>query len=225
MNNKLLKQDVVIVGSGGLAKEIRFLLHQSICSDIKTDMLGQSFYNHFVGYVDANTTLKIHGDPIIGNDDWLLNYNDQLNVVFGIGSPIIVQRLVEKFKQNPNLKFPNILHPSVVGDFNNIKIGEGNIFTAGAIFTTDIQIGDFNIFNLNTTVGHDTVIGDYNLFNPSTNISGNVRVNNTCLFGTGSQVLEKLEIKSNCVIGAGAVVTKSIYESGVYVGCPAKKIK
>ena len=64
----------------------------------------------------------------------------------------------------------------MVGDWEQIKIGEGNIICAGNIFTTDIEIGSFNVFNLDCTVGHDTVIGSYNIINPSVNISGGVKI-------------------------------------------------
>lgn len=208
---KIEKQDFVIIGSGGLAKEIKFLLKQVFKNEI-----------NFLGYIDQKKTHV----GVIGDDDWLLNTQKKLNVVFGIGTPKIIKELSEKYIKNSNLIFPNVIHPNVIGDFENIKIGIGNIITAGNILTTDIKIGNFNIFNSNSTIGHDTIIGNYNLFNPSTNISGNIKIENSCLFGCGCQVLEKLNIVNYSIIGAGAVVNKSINEeNGIYVGIPFKKIK
>jgi len=213
---QLTKRDFVIIGSGGLAKEIRFLVSQEFID------INRLFYRHFLGYIDTYFNKTIHNEPVIGNDDWLLSRQFATDVFFGIGNPLVVQTLVEKYSQNKFLKFPNLFHSHVIGDFDNINLGEGNIFTAGTIFTTDIKIGNFNIFNLNTTVGHDVNIGNYNLFNPGCNISGNVTIENTCLFGTGCQVLAKLNIPSYTTIGSGAVLTKSILnEYGVYVGIPA----
>lgn len=206
----------VIVGSNGLAKEIRFTLKQTYSQN---DAL-------FLGYIDNDLTKTIHNENVVGDDDWLISQEEDIMVIFGIGTPYIIKKLVEKYKQNNQLKFPNIIHPSTIADFNHIKMGVGNIITAGSILTTDIEIGDFNIINLNCTIGHDSIIGSYNLFNPSTNISGNVTIGDVCLFGTGSQVLEKLSIANKTIVGAGAVVNKSIEEpDGVYVGVPAKKIK
>jgi len=204
----------VIIGGGGLAKEMRFLLKQVYQKKI-----------NFLGYIDFEKK-TIQDKTVIGNDEWLLNVKFELNVVFGIGNPKIIKELSEKYIQNKNLIFPNIIHPNVIGDFENIKIGKGNIISAGNIFTTDIEIGDFNIFNLNSTIGHDTKIGNYNIFNPTTNISGFLNIGNCCLFGTGCQILERLNIVDNSIIGGGAVVNKSINEeNGVYVGIPFKKIK
>ena len=207
----------VIIGTGGLAKEMRFLLRQINHNSAKFP---------FFGYIDDDQTKSIHGEKVVGDDEWLLTYKYPINIMFGIGTPTIVEMLAEKYIQNSNLRFPNYIHPNVIGDFDNIKIGKGNIITAGNIFTTDITIGDFNIFNLNSTIGHDTIIGDYNLFNPTTNISGHLKIGNTCLFGTGCQVLERLTIANYSIIGGGAVVNKSIEnENGVYVGIPFKRIK
>lgn len=43
--------------------------------------------------------------------------------------------------------------------------------------------------------------------------------------GSGVKVLDGVTIKRGCVIGANAVVTHSTEEYGIYVGCPAHKIK
>ncbi|MFK5982672.1 MAG: NeuD/PglB/VioB family sugar acetyltransferase [Flavobacteriaceae bacterium] len=209
-------KNVVIVGSSGLAKEMAFLL-----DDINR---SKQTWN-FLGFVDENIGIAVGKYQVIMNDDTLLNYNEPLSVVIGVGFPVLLKKLANKFKVNKDLLFPNIIHPNCIGDWDRINLGEGNVLTAGNIFTTDIQIGSFNIFNLNGTVGHDSIIGNYNVFNPTNNISGEVKINNQVLVGTGTQVLQQLEIVSNVIIGAGAVVTKNITESGVYVGSPAKKIK
>lgn len=59
--------------------------------------------------------------------------------------------------------------------------------------------------------------GDKNLWK-STNIGNNISI------GSNATILP-VDICDNVVIGAGAVVTKNIYNPGVYVGNPAKKIK
>ncbi len=43
--------------------------------------------------------------------------------------------------------------------------------------------------------------------------------------GCGVRVLDGVTIRKGCVIGAGSVVTHSTEPFGVYVGCPARKIK
>ncbi len=209
-------KDIVIIGSGGFAKEVSFLI-----DDINK---VQKQWN-LLGYID-NKIGEYNGRyQIVKNDKWLENTQEKISAVFGIGDPGLIKKLSEKFIQNPNIDFPNLIHPGIIGDFERISFGKGNIVCAGNILTTDIQIGSFNIFNLNCTIGHDTVIGSYNIFNPTANISGGILIGEKNLVGTGAQILQYLKITSNVIIGAGSVVTKDIIESGVYVGIPAKKIK
>lgn len=210
------REKIIIIGSSGLAKEIAFLL----------ESINQINNNwDFLGYIDKAIGVYNGKYKIFNTDEWLLNCNEKINVVFGVGDPLLISKLHNKFKNNPNLNFPNIIHPNATGDWKRIKLGQGNIITSNVNFTTDIKIGSFNLFNLSCTVGHDTVIGNYNVFNPSVNISGGIIIDNEILIGTGAQVLQYKKITSNVVIGAGSVVTKDITESGVYVGIPATLVK
>lgn len=212
----LYMKDIVIVGSSGFAKEVAFL--------IKEINRNEPTWN-FLGYINSNVG-EFNGEfQVYNNDHWLSKLTNQIAVVIGIGSPQIIESMHSKLIKNKNLTFPNLIHPNVVADWENIQLGYGNIICSGNNLTTDIKIGNFNLFNLDCTVGHDVEIGDFNTFNPSTNVSGCVKIENTNMFGTGAAILERLEIKSNITIGAGGLVTKNIQESGVYVGCPAKKIK
>ncbi len=209
-------EKIIVVGSSGLAKEIAFILDY-------INQLNPEW--EFLGYIDSSID-KYNGKyKVFNTDEWLQNCNEKINVVFGVGDPVLIKKLHTKFKQNPNLFFPNIIHPNAIGDWNRIQMGEGNIITSTVNFTTDIKIGSFNLFNLSCTIGHDTVIGSYNVFNPTSNISGGIVMENEILVGTGAQILQYKKIANNVVIGAGAVVTKDIVESGIYVGSPAKKMK
>ena len=213
-------KDIVIIGYGGFAKEVAFLIEE--INKIKKT------YN-ILGYVSANENEIgiINGKfKVIMSENDLINYNTKLCVAIGIGNPTTNYKIISNLKsKNPKLVFPNLIHPTVVADWDNIFLGEGNIICAGCILTTDIKIGSFNIFNLDITVGHDCAIGDYNVFNPSVNISGGVCIGNKVLLGTGSQILQNLNLVDEVVVGAGGVVIKDLLEPGTYVGVPVKKIK
>lgn len=207
---------IAIVGAGGMAKEVAFLID---------DINRKKKEWNPLGFIDEKVGKNNGKYKVFNNNDWLEKTKDEIYIVFGIGNPGLVKKLVIKFSENKNLKYPTLIHPNVIGDWDRITIGEGNVICAGNIFTTDIQIGEFNVFNLDCTIGHDAVIGNYNVINPSVNISGGVQLNNEILVGTGCQILQYLKVIDKTIIGAGAVVTKNIEESGVYVGSPAKRIK
>ncbi|MFP4528473.1 MAG: acetyltransferase [Candidatus Kapaibacterium sp.] len=207
--------EVLVVGAGGFAKEAAWLIDS-------TDGWRAA---GFVGESAADTG-RSHGRyNIVMTDDELMNIDHKVSIVIGIGNPAAISKISQKLKINPNIKFPNIIHPSVIADWERITLGEGNIVCGGNILTTDIRIGSFNIINLSCTIGHDSAIGDCNVINPGSNISGWVRIGGRTMIGTGTKILEKIEIGSDIIIGAGSVVTKNFSEPGVYAGVPARKIK
>jgi sugar O-acyltransferase (sialic acid O-acetyltransferase NeuD family) len=209
-------KNIVIIGSGGLAKEVAFLIDEVNKQKKEWNLLG---------YIDNEIGKQNGKYSVFQNDEWLKQTSKEINIVFGIGSPLLIEKLSTLFSKNENLSFPNIIHPNVIADWNRIKIGEGNIICASNTFTTDIEIGNFNIFNLDCTLGHDSLVGNYNVINPSVNISGGVDIGDNNLIGTSATILQFLNINNDVIIGANSLINKSINEKGVYVGVPAKRIK
>lgn len=207
-----------IIGSGGLAKEVLRLLLDT----------GEKY--PFKGFIDFNPKSgEIFADgnnyPVLDENSFLTdsNINKENSAVFlGIGDPKKSVEILHKYK---GFIFPNLIHPSFVGSSHSITFGQGNIITAGCIFTVDIKIGSFNIINLNTTIGHDTEVGNFNVMNPGVNVSGGVQIGNGILLGTNSTVLQYLKIGDSSILGAGAVLTKDLEPNSLAVGIPAKVIK
>ncbi len=214
-------KSIYIIGAGGFAKEVLYLINTINKIDKKFEFRG------FVDKKKSPSALRINNTDyeIIDQDIFLNDYKnnrENINIALGIGVPQIIKNVVKEFSE---YNFPNIIHPDCYGDFNNISLGQGNIITAGCNFTTDIRIGSFNIFNLNSTLGHDSVIEDNNVVNPGVNISGGVSIGSTNLIGAGATILQYLKIGSNSVLGAGAVLTKDLESNKLAIGIPAKVIK
>lgn len=203
--------NIVIVGYGGFAKEVRWLLDRINAIE--------PVWN-FLGFIDRDN----EGESVIGNDDLLRNYGQELHVAIAIGNPIKRKQIYEKIKSNKNLIFPNLIDPSVTIS-DKVSMGEGNIVCAGCIFTVDIKIGSFNIFNLNCTIGHDAIIDSYVIIEPNCNISGNCHVKSEMDIGTGTQVIQGLTIGSKTIVGAGTVIISDIEGSCTVVGVPARVVK
>ena len=203
-------KDIVIVGSSGFAKEILWIIERQ--NDINEEW-------NFLGYIDNQND----NNRIIGNDDFLLNYNKELYVVIAIANTKIRRGLSDLYKKNSKLKFPNIIDPSVLMS-NSIKLNEGNIICAGNILTVDVKLGNFNIINLNCTIGHEATIDSFVTLNPNVNVSGNVHLADGVNIGTGAQIIQGKQINKDATIGAGAVVINDIEEKCTAVGIPARII-
>jgi sugar O-acyltransferase (sialic acid O-acetyltransferase NeuD family) len=203
-------RQIYILGSGGFSKEVFALIKQIGNYETK-------------GFVDLETK----PDIIISNQAYKVyaeNYLDRVGkdivLAIGVGDPKLIQKLANRFKHL--FQFPNLIHPSVIGNFDDIVKGEGNIITQNCVFTTSIKIGSFNVFNLSTTVGHDVIIGDYNVINPAVNISGGVTIGNTNLIGVNATILQYKNIGNNSTVGASSLVTKDVEDNVVVTGIPAK---
>jgi sugar O-acyltransferase (sialic acid O-acetyltransferase NeuD family) len=131
----------------------------------------------------------------------------------------IVQRLPK------NTKYFTWIHPTALIMDDNVEIGEGSFIGAYSILTTNIKMGKHTILNRGNHIGHDCRIGDYFSAMPGAIVSGNVTIHSLVYMGNNSSIREKLSVHSLATIGMNSAVVKHIEEGGVYVGCPAKKIK
>ncbi len=211
-------RDLVIIGAGGFAREVAFLV-----ADINR---VQPEWN-LLGYVDREANkvgVQLGAYSIIDTEDYFEKSQKDVYAVIGIGAPDIISSVAERLKRFPHVKFPNLIHPSVIRDTERVSFGEGNIVCAGNIFTTDINVGSFNILNLSCTFGHDATIGDCNVINPGVNVSGGVVIEERCLLGTGATILQNRRISAGAIVGAGAVVAKDVEAGVTVVGIPAKPL-
>ncbi len=206
-------KNIVIVGNGGFAREVEWLIERINQKEKKWNLLG---------FIDNN---EIHRDSkTIGNDEFIENIKTELYVAVAIGNGEIRKLVIDKYKKNGYLRYPNLIDPSVISSSVN-KIGKGNIICAGSVLTVGIAIHNFNIINLNCTIGHDSVLDDFVTVNPNVNISGNVFIGKGVMLGTGSKVIQGINIGEKAVVGAGAVVIRDIPRECTAVGVPAKVIK
>jgi sugar O-acyltransferase (sialic acid O-acetyltransferase NeuD family) len=213
--------EIFIIGSGGFAKEVLWLIEEINARNKKYSFSG------FIDFKPKFNSISIADNsyPVFDEDEWLnqyLNNSTQISVAIGIGNPKTIKNVSDKFK---HFNFPNLIHPSFKSHLQTAKLGNGNIITAGCIFTVNIKIGSFNIFNLNTTIGHDVNIGNGNVINPGCNISGGISIGNFNLLGTNSTLLQNITLGDNSILGAASLANKNIESNKVCVGVPAKIIK
>lgn len=199
-------KNIVIAGNGGFARETKWLID-------RVNDCGKMW--NFLGYISMETGQK----DVIGSDDYIANVREELSVVLAIGNPQIRKTLYERYRSNANIRFPNLVDPSVIIS-ESARMGHGNIICANSVFTVDISIGSFNIINLGCTVGHDTEIGDFNTINPGTNVSGNVNIENLTEIGTGAKIIQGRNIGRNVVVAAGAVIIKDVPDGVMVAGVP-----
>ncbi len=205
-----------MLGSGGLAREMRQLLSQvDDCVE-------------FGGFVvqGVNSDGNIPESLVAGDDEWLAECgrkSDPPSVVLGSGFPGVRSKMLDSARL-AQLRVLSLVHPSAVVDLGEVAIGEGGVICAGVVTTCNISIGDGALVNWNVTVGHDTRIGRCSVINPGAHVSGSVDIGDRVLVGAGAVVLQGVSIGDGAVIGAGAVVTKDVTSDATVVGVPARRM-
>ncbi|MBN1163115.1 MAG: acetyltransferase [Candidatus Krumholzibacteriota bacterium] len=211
-------KDIVIYGAGGFAREVAFLI-----KEINAGAARPRY--RFLGYISDDREQmgkRVGGAEVLGDRSWFAKRKRKVCCVFAVGNPRIIQELRSRLRSSSGVEFPNLIHPGTILDKERVELAEGNIITAGNIFTTDIKIGSFNIFNLSCTYGHDVVVENFCVINPGCCLSGGVKLSDAVLIGTGSTILQYLNIGEGATVGAGAVVTRNVEPGVTVVGVPAR---
>jgi len=214
---KIKLKQIAVFGAGGFGKEV-------VCVINKINEVKPTW--KFIGFFDDG--LKIgsqvsHFGKVLGDTKNLNLWSNDLSIVFAIGNPFIIEKIVNRLN-NKLLDFPNLIHPEVFfADNISLKMGKGNVVVRGCSFSVDVKVGDFNQFNSLSSLAHDVEVGSYNVFMPLTRVSGEVKIGNFNAFGIGTIILQKIKIGNKVKVAPSSVIMRKTKDDCFYMGNPAKK--
>lgn len=210
-------KDIVIIGAGGVGKEVSWIMDQ---------VNGVRKIYNILGFIDDNKEIwgqEILGYKVLGGLDFLEKINYKGCAVIAITNYIAKKDMVQKLS-NLDIEFPIIKHPKVKIP-QSTTIGDGSIIYEGTIISPNVKIGNFVIVSPKCGIGHDSIIEDYVSLLWNVSISGNDYIEEGVLLGSASTIIQGKRVKKESIIGAGAVVVKNIEKKGTYIGIPAKEIE
>lgn len=202
---------LVIIGAGG---------HGKVVLEIAKTMV---IYDEIVFLDDKNVGKYVMNQLIVGQVSSYRAMDTQgIELIVAIGDNNTRLTLLEEI-MNKGYIVPILKHPSAVVS-QSATVGRGTVIMPNAIINAQAHIGQGVIVNTGAIVEHDCKVADGVHLSPRSTLGGGVSIGEKTWLGIGAMVKHQLTIEKDITIGMGAVVTKSIKESGIYVGIPAKKM-
>ena len=208
---------IVIVGSGGHAREI-FVLICTINSRFENLL---SVVGLLADYPVDKSTYERIGLHVIGNSDDAFKIDARF--IIGIGDPHVRQAMDTRFRTAGLLPASPIIHPEAwVGA--DVELGAGSVVFPGARITTNVRVGNHVHINVNSSVSHDVKLGDFVTVGPHAAICGSVVCGDNVNIGANASVIPGIRIGQGAIVGAGAVVIEDVPEYSTVVGVPARLV-
>jgi UDP-perosamine 4-acetyltransferase len=207
---------VAIIGGGGHAMVVASML--AALPDVT-----------IIGYTDLVDRGVIENAAYVGTDSALRGLRERfrdLELALGVGhlgditvrTDIVARLTQEGFHFRAVVSQRAAVAPSAF-------IGPGVVIMPGVVVNAGARLGRYAIVNSNATIEHGCMIGEHTHVAPGAVVCGDTRIGSGCLIGAGAIITQGIEIGADCLVGAGAVVTRSAADPGVYIGCPARRIR
>jgi sugar O-acyltransferase (sialic acid O-acetyltransferase NeuD family) len=192
-------KNIIIVGAGGLGREMLALLKNINSVEPQYNVLG---------FVDDGKTAGhvVNGAEVLGGVEYLNTLNNETAVIIAISLPKVRKEIFDKIT-NQNVFFPSIIHPScIISDTDFVDMGKGCILCINTVLTTNIVLGDFVLINAGAILNHDAQIGSYSTIMPGVNISTGAQISKGCYIGTGSKISKPAVISAWENLPAGTII-------------------
>jgi len=207
--------DVVIVGAGGLGREVYEMFYE---------VYTKEQYN-LKGFIsdDLNVLDGFPIDiPLLGTiKEYKVKQNDRFILAIGAveGRKKVAQNLLAN-----GAEFISLIHPDA-HVFKTAAIKNGTIVYPLAYIGANAVIDEFCIINAYTGCGHDTHVGAFSVLSPYSVLAGGTRIGQSCFMGIHAGVVPRKTIGDNVKITAGAIVTHNMKDDVLVSGIPAKKMR
>jgi sugar O-acyltransferase (sialic acid O-acetyltransferase NeuD family) len=207
-----MTEDLIILGSGGLAQEYAWLVEEINDARKSINLLG------FLDDNEERVGQEYIGYRVLGTLDQAIRY-PRAGFISGVGDPRVRKLTVEKVEQfHP--RWANLVSPTVRLHKSH-RVGSGVMVGRYTDITVGCDIGNHVMLNIHAVIGHAVRIGDFSVVSPNVTINGEATIGRVCYVGANAFV-RNVTVGDGATIGAGSVVTKDVAEDCVVAGVPAK---
>ncbi|WP_026452705.1 hypothetical protein [Aequorivita capsosiphonis] len=182
-----MKKHLLIIGSGGLGREILATLKHT----------NYLFNYNGIGFIDEKPG-TVKGVNIVGDNKYLHNIEFDCDIIIAIGNVNIRRKIIEEFGSKKNFNFPTFIHPKAsLYDEGSIKIGKGCYIGETSILTTDIVIEDYCFINSNVSIHHDSILRENCVLMPGARITGGAEIGKDTRIGPNVQLSQRILVPAN----------------------------
>ena len=206
--------NLVIIGTGGLAREVHDLAKKCFHENSEFKVKG------FI----ANDPIQVNPQnypPFLGTiEDYVISEND---VFFcAIGNVNIRKKCVYEITEKGG-EFINLISPgTIISD--NVELGVGVAVKFNCVINNDVKIGDHTFIQSASLFGHDVRIGSYCHINGMSFFAGNCMVEDLVTVNAGARLVQGIQVGKGATIGIGSVVLRNVKPGETVFGNPAKTI-
>ena len=206
-------KNLVIIGAGGSAKEILWLID---------DLNDQACEINFLGFVDPlapGRTGNLCDRPILGGWDDVPSGN--VYFVCAIGSPHARKKECLE-AESRGWRPLTLIHPTaIISKFSSI--GEGTAVAARAVVGPDSKIGRHSTLNFGAFVGHDASVGAFCVLSPNACVLGHALLEDGVFMGASSTINVRCKMGPGSRLGASSFLMASLPGGASAIGVPARQ--
>ena len=211
----MVMKKIIILGAGGLGKEIAWLIEEINENKKEWEILG---------FLDSHPSVKnmeLLGYKVLGPFEDAFKFPDAFFVI-AFGDPRLREKVVNIVAQY-DVKWATLISPTVKVHRTN-KLGIGVIISRYTDLTVECTIGNHVMLNIHVVLGHKVEIGDFSIVSPNTTINGAAIIGKSCSIGANVFVRD-IVIGDYVTVGASSCVIKPVESDCVVAGIPADVIR
>jgi sugar O-acyltransferase (sialic acid O-acetyltransferase NeuD family) len=210
---------LLLVGAGGLAREVLGAVHALNTVSPSFDVLGMLDDN------PARHGEMIDGVPVLGGSDTVHEHPDAQVVICTASSRNQASRRTISARLGiENDRYATVVHP-FASVARGVEIGHGSVLLAFVAVTAPQRIGAHVVVMPHVTITHDDQISDHVTFAARVALAGGVSVGEAAYLGSGALVREGLSVGEHSLVGMGAVVLEDVPPHEVWAGTPARRLR
>lgn len=147
---------------------------------------------------------------------------ERADIFISIGSNVARRKVYDRVKA-AGWRVVNLIHPSAIISASAKLAEEGILIMPYVVVNAAAVIERGVILNSSCVVEHECFVGEFAHISVGAKCAGNVRVGKGCFVGINAAILPNLSLANGSVLGGGAVLTKNVFEEGIFVGVPARR--